>query len=98
MAKKRARPRRMEMGHAGAHGGHGEDMLLQRNLPALLRSMTFASMVKENSKFLQVVKDLRWLFPPVCQRKDQAVLTETERSRYICAFNMINNDGTRWDN
>ena len=51
-------------------------------------------MVKENSKFLQVVKDLRWLFPPVCQRKDQAVLTETERSRYICAFNMINNDGT----
>jgi Common central domain of tyrosinase. len=69
-------------------------MLLQRNLPALLRSMTFASMVKQNSKFLQVVKDLRWLFPPVCQRKDQAVLTETERSRYVCAFNMINNDGT----
>ena len=59
-----------------------------------MRSMTFAQMVRENSRFLASIKNLRWLFPPVCQRKDQAVLTETERSRYICAFNMINTDGT----
>jgi tyrosinase len=68
--------------------------LLLRNLPVLTRSMTFGGMVQQNTKFLQVAKNLRWLFPPVCPRKDQAVLTETERSRYICAFNMINNDGT----
>ena len=74
---------------------HAVDVkLLQRNLPVLSRSMTFAPMVRENAAFISAIKDLRWLFPPVCQRKDQAVTTETERSRYICAFNMINNDGT----
>ena len=74
---------------------HAVDVkLLQRNLPVLSRSMTFAPMVRENAAFISAIKDLRWLFPPVCQRKDQAVLTETERARYICAFNMINNDGT----
>jgi tyrosinase len=68
--------------------------LLERNLPVLARSMTFAKMVQANTKFSHIVKDLGWLFPPVCHRKDQAALTETEKSRYICAFNMINNDGT----
>jgi tyrosinase len=56
--------------------------------------MTFAHMVEKNTAFAHAIKDLRWLFPPVCQRKDQAAMTETERSRYICAFNMINIDGT----
>ncbi len=70
------------------------DELLQRNLPVLTRSMTFARMVRANTQFLSVVKDLRWLFPPVCQRKDQAALTETEKTRYVCAFNMLNSDGT----
>src|SRR5215470_10584012 len=74
---------------------HAVDVkLLQRNLPVLSRSMTFAPMVRENAAFAHAIKDLRWLFPPVCQCKDQAAMTETERSRYICAFNMINNDGT----
>jgi hypothetical protein len=68
--------------------------LLHRNLPALVHSMTFAHMVQKNTAFAHAIKDLRWLFPPVCQRKDQSGMTETERSRYICAFNMINNDGT----
>src|SRR5215475_1607978 len=95
MAKTRARQVRVQATkHPERHGAGIEDMLLQRNLPALTRSMTFSRMVKENSRFLIAIKDLRWLFPPVCQRKDQAVLTETERSRYICAFNTINNDGT----
>lgn len=40
------------------------------------------------------IKNLRWLFPLLCQRKDQAAMTETERSRYLCAFSMINRDGT----
>jgi tyrosinase len=69
--------------------------LLERNLPVLARSMTFAKMVQANTKFSHIlIKDLRWLFPLLCHRKDQAALTETEKSRYICAFNMINNDGT----
>ena len=71
-----------------------DETLLHRNLPALVNSMTFSHMVQENTAFVHAIKDLRWLFPPVCQRKDQAAMTETERSRYICAFNMINNDGT----
>ena len=71
-----------------------DETLLQRNLPALVHSMTFAHMVEKNTAFAHAIKDLRWLFPPVCHRKDQAAMTETERSRYICAFNMINIDGT----
>ena len=71
-----------------------DETLLQRNLPALVHSMTFAHMVEKNTAFAHAIKDLRWLFPPVCQRKDQAAMTETERSRYICAFNMINIGGT----
>ncbi len=68
--------------------------LLQRNLPVLSRSMTFAKMVKANLRFLPDLKNLGWLFPQVCQRKDQSALTETEKERYICAFNMVNNDST----
>ena len=68
--------------------------LLLRNLPILSRSMTFAKMVKANLKVLPNHKDLAWLFPPVCKRKDQSALTATEKARYICAFNMVNNDGT----
>lgn len=95
MAKTAPRRRKARVRGAMQHEIAGaEHALLQRNLPVLTRSMSFARMVRQNTKFLQIVKDLRWLFPPVCQRKDQAVLTETERSRFICAFNMINHDGT----
>ena len=68
--------------------------LLARNLPLISRSMTFAKMVKANARAIPNFKDLYWLFPPLCRRKDQAALTDVERSRYICAFNMINSDGT----
>ena len=77
------------------HNGH-EDMemqVLERNLPALAQSMTFSKMVHENIRFLNL-KDLVWLFPPLCHRKDEAALTDNERQRYLCAFQMINNDGT----
>jgi tyrosinase len=78
---------------------HGEAQevvtsLLARNLPLISRSMTFAKMARANSRFIPNLKDLHWLFPSVCSRKDQAALTEVERSRYLCAFNMINSDGT----
>jgi len=77
MAKTASRSRKMKPAsrHSSGDSVHGDSALLQRNLPALMRSMTFARMVKENSRFLLAIKDLRWLFPPVCQRKDQAVLT-----------------------
>ena len=70
-----------------------EMQVLARNLPALSRTMTFAKMVQEDVRFARL-KDLQWLFPRVCHRKSEAALTETERERYLCAFQMINNDGT----
>ena len=70
------------------------EMLLMQNLPLRARVMSFPEMVRMSDVFVRLRKDLQWLFPPVCARKDQASLTEIERARYICAFNMINNDGT----
>src|SRR6266545_3472488 len=67
--------------------------LLERNLPILAQSMTFAKLVQPNLRFLKL-KDLRWLFPVLCHRKDQAALTENEKSRFLCALDMISNDGT----
>ena len=94
----RSPKRKKTSGHTHTAPAHhemgGAHALLERNLPVLTRSMTFSRMVQENTGFLKQVRDLRWLFPPLCQRKDQAVMTETERSRFICAFNMINTDGT----
>ncbi len=67
-------------------------LLLERNLPVVARSMTFAKLVQPNLRFLNL-KDLLWLFPPICHRKDQAALTDNEKSRFICAFNMA---GAGW--
>jgi tyrosinase len=74
--------------------GNGHVGLLERSLPAIAQSMTFAKLVQPNLRFLPNLKELGWLFQTVCHRKDQASMTETEKSRFICAFNMINNDGT----
>lgn len=76
------------------HFDFHDHMLLIRNFPRLARSMTFAHMVKANLKFFPNLKDLAWLFSPICPRKDQAAMTAVERQRYLCAFEMINNDGT----
>ncbi len=46
------------------------DDLVTRNLPVLQRSMTFAKMI--DLKSLPNLKDLGWLFPAKCHRKDQA--------------------------
>ena len=45
--------------------------LLARNLPLISRSMPFAKMVKANARAIPNFKDLYWLFPPLCRRKDQ---------------------------
>ena len=68
--------------------------LLVRNLPLISRSTSFAKMVRADIRSIPNFKDLHWLFPPLCHRKDQAALTDVERSRFLCAFNMINSDGT----
>jgi tyrosinase len=77
-----------------AHHDVQEDELLARNLPIFANTMTFASMARENLKFLPHRKDLSWLFPDTCHRRDQATLSDNERERYVCAFNMLNADGT----
>ena len=79
-------------GHA--HMEPGAHALVERNLPELTRSMTFASMLSSNPKALAHLREVKWLFPPVCNRKEATQLTDCEKSRYICAFQMLNNDGT----
>ena len=51
--------------HMEPHGEPGHSSLLERNLPVLSRSMTFARMVQADRAFLRGRKDLEWLFPPV---------------------------------
>ncbi|HEU0036628.1 MAG TPA: tyrosinase family protein [Kofleriaceae bacterium] len=84
----------MEKGHSHSHLSESAHALLQRNLPALSKSMTFASMLRANRNALGRLADLKWLFPPVCERKDQAAMTACERDRYVCAYRMIEADGT----
>lgn len=72
---------------------HVDDLLL-RNLPRQANRMTFASMLAENRRAIVNPKAWAWLFPLLCERKDQAVMDDTERSRYLCAFGMVNADGT----
>ncbi len=68
--------------------------LLMTNLPILRNTMTFAKMLRMDKSNASMISKLPWLFPPICTRKCQAALTDTEKQRYICAFNMVNNDGT----
>src|SRR5262245_54256126 len=79
--------------HDHIHGGAAA-LLLERNLPVLSRSMTFAKMVRAELAAVPDIRALSWLFPALCHRKDQLSLTDTEKARYLCAFSMINNDGT----
>ena len=92
MAKQRRRKRMTR--HSVRSMEHEHDTLVLRNLPVLSRSMTFAKMVRSNLKALPNLKNLGWLFPPRCHRKDQAALTDCEQSRYLCAFQMIEANGT----
>ena len=103
MARARATARRESpAGHGAPHSPtHGRpakkdvhEVLLERNLPALARSMTFAKLVEPNLRAIPNLKELGWLFQLLCHRKEQAALTDTERSRFLCAYQMVNNDGT----
>lgn len=75
------------------HDGVMHDDVLERNFSGLLKPMTYSKSVKENHDYMQLIKKPHWLFPEICHRKDQATLTSTEKQRFICAFNMINENG-----
>jgi len=68
--------------------------ILTSNLPNVFPHPTFPEMLLQMAKENRLIKLPEWLFQPVCCRKSQAALTTTEQERYICAFNMINSDGT----
>jgi len=70
------------------------EQMIMENLPILSRSMTFSKMLQMDKSAASIIRKWPWFFPPLCHRKDQASLTDTEKSRYICAFYMVNNDGT----
>src|SRR6266496_1217522 len=70
------------------------EILVQRNLPQLQRINTFAKMLKMTPNISKIIDKIHLLLPPICYRKDQASLSDNEKQRYICAFNMINADGT----
>ncbi len=70
------------------------ESLLAENLPNQMRSMTFSKMIQMDKSAAILMRKWPWFFPPVSIRKDQSELTDTEKSRFLCAFNMINNDGT----
>ena len=74
--------------------GEKKEELVLRNLPMLSTSMTFAKMLLESDIDKALLKNLGWLLHPLCKRKDQAALSDLEKERYLCAFNMINQDGT----
>jgi tyrosinase len=42
----------------------------------------------------EILKLPKWLFAITCNRKEQGSLTAVERQRFLCAFNMINANGT----
>ncbi len=98
MAKKKAQPAVPSKDDMMMHGGpddhHDRGDMIQRNLPMSAQIMTFGKMLQPNLKVFPNFKELDWLFPALCRRRDQATLTDVQKDRYICAFNMVNNDGT----
>ena len=72
MARRPVKKRKHEPQMARGIAEAATSALIERNLPALSRSMTFGRMVQDNAVFRAALRDLRWLFPPICRRKDQA--------------------------
>ena len=79
--------------HPTEHNGM-EESVLTRNLPTAKPVMSYHHTTGKNEDYKRLIGLPEWLFPTVCDRKDQSKLTVTEQQRIICAFNMINNDGT----
>lgn len=78
--------------HAGTNKArHNKDAEHEAMLASV---MTFAEMLKAQPAVRRQLKLPPWLtFKLPYARKDQASLTETERQRFLCAFNVINSNG-----
>jgi len=66
--------------------------ILTNNLPNVSQNMTSPEMLLEQAHLNKLLKLPPLLFPKLCCRKIQAIISSTDRQRYICAFNMINAD------
>jgi len=67
----------------------------QMRLTMEMSSLTFAGELKMMP--LPLRKRLKlppWLFGLLTERKDQTSLSDTERERFLCAFNVLNQNGT----
>jgi tyrosinase len=63
-------------------------------IEAAAHAMTFAEMLRLQPEVRRRLKLPPWLtFKLPYERKDQAVLTEVEQERFLCAFNVINSNG-----
>lgn len=91
-----AKPHRHDAGNGhNGHDHHGAGTaLLERNLPRVAGTMPFSRLVRAELGALPNLRDLLPLFPALCERKDQAAMTTCERERFLCAFQMVNQDGT----
>ena len=94
--KKRPKPAKNTpagMGHPNDHDHTGI------NMPATLQFdqnfQTFANHLSMLSPSIREIIKFPWwlLFPATYERKDQAKLSENERQRFLCAFNILNQNG-----
>lgn len=87
-ATQKGKAQTAKLTHAGHKPGPGHELLLQH-------TETFADMIKADRSILRLLKLPPWLtFKLPYVRKDQASLTVNEQQRFICAFNVINSNGT----
>src|SRR5262249_7369949 len=87
-AKSVGAAQKREVMEARSSGGSGR-------LTMAMTSLTFAGELKMMP--LPLRRQLKlppWLFGLLTERKDQASLTDTKRERFLCAFNVLNQNGT----
>jgi tyrosinase len=81
---------------AGAGHVHEHDVTRPVNLQFDPNFETFANHLSMLSPAIrQIVKFPPWLlFPPTYPRRDQAKLSDSDKQRFLCAFDVLNQNGT----
>ena len=80
--------------------GHGSHMDHTTDAPATMlfdnNFETFANHLSMISpQIREILRFPPWLlFPPTYQRRDQAKLSDTDKQRFLCAFDVLNQNGT----
>src|SRR5438093_2202197 len=65
------------------------------SLTEMTRMRTFAEMLREDREIIEALEFPVWLkFLLPYERRDQATLTPSEQSRFLCAYDVINANGT----